>query len=212
MSDFYANLGASAIGYGERPGVVVIDFQIGLIDEAFPLGGGALIERAVENTAKLLPAARAAKAPVVACNLAYSGLREMPPWKIPEHLKGEFLRDHPGTVLDTRIYDPGYDTFITKTSPSIFFNSAVAQFFVKEGVDTIIVTGCNTSGCVRASVVDAFSLGFRVIVPEPCVGDPDERPHQDNLRDMQRRYADVVSLEDALAYLAEREQHNLKGA
>ena len=74
-------------------------------------------------------------------------------------------------------------------------------FFVKEGVDTVIVTGCNTSGCVRASINDAFSYGFRVIVPEPCCGDVEEGPHRDNLRDVGRRYADVVSLDEVLAYI-----------
>jgi maleamate amidohydrolase len=69
-------------------------------------------------------------------------------------------------------------------------------------VDTVVICGCTTSGCVRASIVDAFSHGFRVIVPEDCVGDMEEGPHWDNLRDVGRRYADVVKLDDVLAQLS----------
>ena len=80
---------------------------------------------------------------------------------------------------------------LRKGAPSIFFNTPAAAFFAKNRVDTMIVTGCITSGCVRASIVDSFSLGFRTIVPEDCVGDHELAPHQDNLRDVERRYADV---------------------
>ena len=62
----------------------------------------------------------------------------------------------------------------------------------------MIVTGCVTSGCVRASIIDSFQYGFRTIVPEDCVGDHDERPHQDNLRDVERRYADVTDADGAI--------------
>ncbi|MEK9966674.1 MAG: isochorismatase family protein, partial [Rhodospirillaceae bacterium] len=86
-----------------------------------------------------------------------------------------------------------------KGAPSIFFNTTVAPFLIKHGVDTVVVTGCITSGCVRASVIDAFSLGFRTIVPEDCVGDHDEEPHRANLRDVDRRYADVVDAETVLS-------------
>ena len=73
------------------------------------------------------------------------------------------------------------------------------QFLVKQRVDTVVVTGCITSGCVRASVIDSFSLGFRTIVPEDCVGDHEEEPHRMNLRDVERRYADVTDAESVIA-------------
>ena len=88
-----------------------------------------------------------------------------------------------------------------KTGASIFFQTPIVQFFTKERVDTVIVVGCNTSGCIRASVIDAFSYGYRVVVPEPCVGDVEEQPHWDNLRDVGRRYADIVELDDVIAYI-----------
>ena len=75
-------------------------------------------------------------------------------------------------------------------------------------MDTTIVVGCMTSGCIRASVIDSFSHGYRTMVPEDCVGDADERPHRDNLRDVGRRYADIVSSERVLDYLDEIRKRN----
>jgi maleamate amidohydrolase len=72
---------------------------------------------------------------------------------------------------------------------------------VKHCIDTTIITGCTTSGCVRASIVDSFSAGFRTIVPSDCCGDQDEEAHANNLRDVGRRYADVVDLRQVLAHI-----------
>jgi len=72
---------------------------------------------------------------------------------------------------------------------------------VKQNVDTVIVTGCTTSGCVRATIVDAFSYGFRVLVPEECCGDPEEGQHRSNLQDVGRRYADVMPAAEVEAYV-----------
>jgi len=209
MTDSYqaTGFGASRVGFGERPGIAVVDFQTGFTDARFPLGGRPMVERAVANTATLLAAARAARVPVASCYTAYSSAQDAPYWKIPAVLNA-FRHGHPCTALDPRIHDPAYDAVFCKSGPSIFFQTAAVTFFVKQRVDTVIVAGCNTSGCIRASVIDAFSYGFRVVVPEPCVGDVEEGPHRDNLRDIERRYADVVTLEEALAYLEEIRRRN----
>ncbi len=86
---------------------------------------------------------------------------------------------------------------------SAFLGTPLSATLVTRGVDTLIVTGCTTSGCVRASVVDALSHGFRPIIPHEAVGDRAEEPHEANLFDMDSKYGDVVSLADALAYLEE---------
>ena len=200
--DDYARRGYGGrdIGFGVRIGIAVVDFQLGFTDPRFPLGGAALTERAVVNSATLLHAARTAGLPVVSCYTAYRSAADAPHWKVPPVL--DTLR--PGTdavQLDRRIHDPAYDTVLCKTAPSIFFATAAAPIFVRHGVDTVIVIGCTTSGCVRASVVDAFSHGFRVVVPEDCVGDVGQEPHESNLRDIGRRYADVVTLEACLRQL-----------
>jgi len=200
MSDVYAerSYGAGEIGFGEKPGIVVVDYQLGFTDPAWPLGGAPLIRRGVENTERLLNVARQAGVPVAVCNTAYFSEREMPYWKVGA-VRETFLHDHPSVALDPRIYDAGYDLAVCKTAASIFFNTTVASYFLKERVDTVIVTGCVTSGCIRASTIDSFSHRFRTIVPEDCVGDHDEGPHRDNLRDIARRYADISSADECIA-------------
>lgn len=192
--------GEISVGLGAKPGIVVVDFQKGFTEEQYPLGGAPLVMRALENTAKLLKAARAMGVPVATCNTAYMNEREMPYWKITA-VRETFLHDHPSAELDPRVYDPEYDLKVCKKGPSIFFNTDVADYFAKERVDTVIVTGCNTSGCIRASSIDSFSHRYRTLVPEDCVGDIEEQPHRDNLRDLGRRYVDVVDLDSVLAYL-----------
>ncbi|MGH7067705.1 MAG: isochorismatase family protein [Acetobacteraceae bacterium] len=202
MSDDYQrrSYGDTAIGWGEKPGIVVVDFMKAFTDARYPLGGAPLVMRALENTATLLKAARSAGAPVVTCNTAYMNEREMPYWKISA-VRETFRHDHPSAAIDERVFDPAYDLAVCKKGPSIFFNTGASDFFIKERVDTVIVTGCNTSGCIRATVIDSFSYRYRTIVPEDCVGDIEEGPHRDNLRDIGRRYADVTTLALVVAYL-----------
>lgn len=192
--------GAISVGFGRKPGIVVVDFQKAFTDPQYPLGGAPLVMRALENTAKLLKVARTYGIPVANCNTAYLNEREMPYWKITA-VHETFLHSHPSSVIDERIYDPDYDLTVCKKGPSIFFNTDVSDFFTKEGVDTVIVTGCNTSGCIRATSIDSFSHRYRTLVPEDCVGDIEEQPHKDNLRDLGRRYVDVCDLNSVLAKL-----------
>lgn len=209
MTDTYKEIGFEAhrIGFGERPGIAVVDFQRGFTDGEFPLGGRPMVQDAVDSTARLLEVARANNVPVASCYTAYTSGRDAPYWKIPAVVE-QFHHGHPCTELEPKIYDAEYDVVICKSGPSIFFQTAVTQFFIKERVDTVIVVGCNTSGCIRASVIDAFSNGFRVIVPEECVGDVEEGPHRANLTDVHRRYADVVGLDEVLDYLEEVRKRN----
>lgn len=192
--------GEIPVGTGRKPGIVVVDFQKGFTEAQYPLGGAPLVMRALANTGKLLKVARAFGVPVACCNTAYMNEREMPYWKITA-VRETFRHDHPSVALDPRIFDPGYDLAVCKKGPSIFFNTGVADYFTKEQVDTVIVTGCNTSGCIRASSIDSFSHRYRTLVPEDCVGDIEDQPHRDNLRDLGRRYVDVVDLKYALDYL-----------
>lgn len=187
--------GASEIGYGERFGILVVDFQRGFTEPQFTLGGSELVTRAVTNTEVLLADARSYGLPVIHAHQASCGERDMLNWKIPEVNK-QFHEGNPETELDPRIYDPNYDVVVRKIAPSLLFQTPAVQYLIKERVDTVIVVGCNTSGCVRATVVDAFSYGFRVIVPEDCCGDVERGPHDANLQDVNRRYADVVTMDD----------------
>lgn len=212
MSDIYKNIGydndAHPIGFGKRAGVVVIDLQLAFTDPQYALGGLPLVERATENTAKLLEVARRCGVPVASCYTAYQSERDMPYWKVAA-VYDHFLYGHRATELEPRIYDPDYDFKLCKSGASIFFRTPVETFFTRARVDTVIVTGCMTSGCIRASIIDSFQNGYRTIVPEDCVGDADERPHGDNLRDVGRRYADISSCEEVCAFLEESRGRNL---
>ena len=107
-----------------------------------------------------------------------------------------------GLTRDLQSRDEDLELLL-KTAPSAFFGTLLTPLLIREGVDTIIVVGESTSGCVRATVVDGKSYRFKVIVPEECVFDRDEAPHAINLFDMDQKYADVIPLEQVLAYLDE---------
>ncbi len=195
-----ATYGANEIGYGSMPGIAVVDFQKGFTDPQYNMGGAPLIERAVTNTVRLLDVARSSGVPVANCITAYSSQDDMPYWKV-EEVRKNLIRGQPATEFDERIYDPSYDVKLVKAGASVFFQTPIVPFMVKQKVDTLIVVGCVTSGCVRASIIDSFQNGFRTIVPEDGVGDQDERPHHDNLRDCGRRYCDVTDIDSVIEWI-----------
>ncbi len=171
MSDRYLSVGyaSSRIGFGEKPAVLVVDFQTAFTDPKYPLGGLPMIHAARDRTADMLKVARARNVPVAACYTAYGSLADMPLWKV-KAVRDEFFYGHPCTEMDPKIHHEKNFTYC-KNAPSMFFQTPLIAFLVKQNVDTVIVTGCTTSGCVRATVVDAFSFGFRVIVAEDGCGD-----------------------------------------
>ena len=193
-NDIYekCSYGSESIGFGETPGVAVVDFQLGFTDPNHQLGGSPLVQRAISNSVRLLDVARECGVPVANCYTGYSSSRDKPYWKIAAVLEGFIDGDH-STEFDPRTYNKEYDVAMRKSGASMFFQTPAAAFFNKEGVDTIILVGCVTSGCVRASIVDSFQWGFRTLVPEDCVGDQHEKPHWDNLRDVSRRYCDLTT-------------------
>lgn len=202
--------GAEQIGYGERPAIAVVDFQTAFTDAQYALGGAPLIERAVTNTARLLEVARSCDVPVATCYTAYhADDGDMPYWKV-KAVREELIHGHPSTQIDERIYDPDYDVKICKSGASIFFQTPIVPFYTKQKVDTVIVVGCVTSGCIRASVIDSFQWGYRTIVPEDGVGDHDDGPHQQNLRDVGRRYADITSTDEVIEWLQDWRRKNAR--
>ncbi|MFN3491128.1 MAG: isochorismatase family protein, partial [Anaerolineales bacterium] len=93
------------------------------------------------------------------------------------------------------------DVIIVKQYASAFFGTSLAATLTSMGIDTIILTGCSTSGCIRASAVDGMQYGFRVIVPRECVGDRHPGPHEANLFDINSKYGDVVAKSEVMTYL-----------
>ena len=199
VTDIYARRGYGAlpVGFGAKPAVVVIDFQRGFTDPAFPMGGSAMVDAAVESSVGVIAAARSAGVPVIACVMGFETPASAPHWKVGPVL--DLITGTPACALDPRIAAAGPDVVLTKTAPSLFFGTPAGAILTRNRVDTVIVTGCITSGCVRASVIDAFSLGFRVLVPRDCVGDHDMAAHEQNLADVGRRYCDIIDAEAAIA-------------
>ena len=205
MTDSYSayGYGSTTIGPGTTPAILVVDLQVAFTDPKYPLGNLPMVHAATDRTAELLAVARRKGVPVAKCYTAYGSAADMPYWKV-KAVRDEFFYGHPCTALDPRIHDEQYDFTFCKSAPSIFFQTPIVTFLVKHQVDTVIITGCNTSGCVRASIVDAFSFGYRVLVPADCCGDAEPGPHESNLRDVGRRYADITDLAAMKAYLEAR--------
>ncbi|MHA6796325.1 isochorismatase family protein [Pseudonocardia bannensis] len=185
---------------GVRPAVLVVDFSYGFTDPQYPTG--ADMTAAVLATRRLLDAARAAGAPVLYTTIAFDGgQRAALPWlqKAPG-----LAALRPGTRLveiDDRVRPADDDTVLVKTGASAFFGTPLPGILAGLRVDTLIVTGATTSGCVRASVVDAVQFGYPVLVPRDCVADRAQGPHEANLFDIGEKYADVVALDDVLDHL-----------
>ncbi len=201
MEDFYAlaGYGSRDVGFGERPAVLVVDLQNAVTHPDALMGRSPLVALAVKHTAKLLPAARAIGAPVIFCNTAFRTDRaDMPPWKIAA--MDAWIVDTWEVEIDERLWQEG-DFLVTKKAPSIFFGTPLAAILTLHCIDTVILTGANTSGCIRASSIDSFSSGFRTIVPRECVGDQGLEPHEANLLDIGRRYVDVVPVAEVINYL-----------
>jgi maleamate amidohydrolase len=204
MADAYGQVGygSSQIGWGERAAILVVDWQEAFTNPKYALGGLERLHKARDNTAVLLAAARARGVPVAACYTAYCSSKDMPFWKV-KAVRDEFFYGHPCTEMDPKIHHPSDFTYC-KNAPSMFFQTPLITFLVRERVDTVVVTGCTTSGCVRATIVDAFSFGFRVQIAADCCGDAEEGPHLDTLRDCGRRYADVTDSAGVMQWLGTR--------
>jgi maleamate amidohydrolase len=211
MTDIYSarGYGSHAQGWGKKPAVLVVDFQRGFTEAGFPMGGAPMVDAAVARSVAVIAAAKRAGLPVIACVHGYHSRAAAPHWKAAPVL--DLIEGTPAVTLDPRIAAAGPDVVLMKSAPSIFFATPAAAILTRERVDTVIVTGCITSGCVRASVIDGFSLGFRVKVARDCVGDHDEVAHEQNLKDVERRYADIVTAEEAMAELDAWRQRNARG-
>lgn len=203
MSDLesYRRKGLGArMGFGRSPAVVVVDFIVGFTDAESPLAGD--LGAQVEATRRLLDAARAASRPIVHTTTAYrEGLADAGyfPFKVPS--LGVLLEGSRWVELDPRLGRRADEDLLVKKYASAFFGTPLASLLTARSIDTLLITGCTTSGCVRATAVDALQNGFRPMVVEECVGDRSEEAHRANLFDIEGKYGDVVSLEEALAHV-----------
>jgi maleamate amidohydrolase len=201
-AEFQAKGLGSRVGFGERPALLVIDMITGFTDARSPLAGE--LGSQLTATGSLLERARGAGIPVVFSTVAYDRqLQEAGLWirKIPAN---SWLTEGSEWVqVDARLGQRPEETTLVKKYASCFFGTDLAARLVSRRVDTLLIAGCTTSGCVRATAVDACSYGFHTIVVEEAVGDRAQLPHEASLFDIDAKYGDVVALDRACEYLAE---------
>jgi nicotinamidase-related amidase len=185
-------------GFGSSPALVVVDVSVAFTDAASPLccDDGT----AVAANARLLEAARAAGVPVVFSTVVMGEPERQAAAHFIRKMPGLLsIADDPDRVnIDPRIAPREGEPVIEKIFPSVFFGTALASILAAWRVDTVIVTGMSTSGCVRATAVDALQYGFRPIVAREAVADRDHIAHDNALRDLQLKYADVVGIDSIL--------------
>ncbi len=209
LDDNYARANYhSAQKWGSRPALVLVDFAQAYFDEAYPLFGGEGCQSALVNAARLAPVARKAGIPVIFTEVKYQ----------PGGLDGGAFYSK---VPALSCFDAGKDSqrladglsmeaddiLVSKQYPSAFFGTSLDATLKWLKVDTLLLTGVTTSGCIRATCIDSISHGFVTLVVSDAVGDRAQGPHDANLYDMSAKYADLLNTEEAIAYLSSAKQY-----
>ena len=188
-------------GRGSRPALVVVDVNRGFTDPASPLVCD--LGDAVASIARLLESFRSARLPVSFTTVAYdeTGRQAAEAFivKVPALLTLEAGSEW--VEIDPRVAPAPGEPVFTKLWASAFFGTPFASWLAAGGCDSLVVTGASTSGCIRATAVDALQHGYRAIVPREAVGDRNPAAHEANLYDIDTKYGDVVSLEETLAWI-----------
>jgi len=199
----FEGFGQRAGGVGRRPALVIVDINNGFTDAASPLVCD--LDETVDAIRRLLEAARRAELPVVYTTVSYGeGDRVTAKAfidKVPVLLTLE--AGSRWVEIDDRIAPRPDEPVLNKLFASAFFGTALGSMLASHGCDSVIVTGASTSGCVRATVVDALQYGYRPVVPREAVGDRNPAAHDAALYDIDLKYGDVVSLEECLGALEE---------
>jgi len=187
--------------FGKRPALLIVDVVMAYLDPQSPLYAGA--ETALASNERLLAAARAGGVPVVFTNVVFQadgldgGLfyRKVPALKV-------FVPGAPWGRFPPSLSPGKNDLVVTKQYASAFFGTSLASTLTAMRIDTLLITGFSTSGCVRATALDALQSGFVPFVVSDACGDRHPAPHEANLFDLQAKYAEVISESAALDFLA----------
>jgi maleamate amidohydrolase len=194
-----ARLGQS-VTLGTRPAVLVVDFSRGFTDPESTLGSD--LTREVEATSLVLAVAREREIPIIFTTIGFEpNLKDASLWLEKLPALEELIIGSKWVEIDPRLERREDETVVLKKGPSAFFGTNLPSILISQGVDTVVLCGATTSGCIRASAIDLLQYGYPTLVPRECVGDRAQEPHEANLVDIQAKYADVVSVEEALSYL-----------
>ncbi len=200
IRDSYTGVFDGSISFGKSPALVIVDVVMAYLDPISPLYAG--VEDALASNMRLASAAREADIPVIYTNVSFAkggadgGLfyRKVPALKA-------FEAGSPLGVFPPSLQPQPGDLIITKRYASAFFATHLASTLTATGIDTVIVTGFSTSGCVRATALDALQHGFAPFVVRDACGDRHPGPHEANLLDLQAKYAEVITEAQALSHL-----------
>src|SRR4029078_9593826 len=200
--EFFAQRGFGIkIGFGERPALIVIDMINGFTDATMPLG--APLETQLAAQKPMIEVAPQGGMPGIFSTVIYNDhdLKDAGLWAIK--MKGTLTLKAGTTAVevDKRLDMRKTDSLLVKKYASCFFGTDLASRLMNQRVDTLIITGCTTSGCVRATAVDAVQNGFRPMVVREAVGDRSAAAHEQSLFDLNAKYADVVGLDETLQYM-----------
>jgi maleamate amidohydrolase len=194
-----ARLGQS-VTLGSRPAVLVVDFSCGFTDAECTLGSDLTPQ--VEATKRLLDSARARGVPVIFTTIGFEpSLKDGGLWLQKVQSLCDLQVGGRWVEIDPRLEPREDETIVLKKGASAFFGTNLTAILISQGVDSVILCGATTSGCIRATAIDLLQNGYPTLVPRECVGDRAQAPHEANLFDIQAKYADVVSIEEALEYL-----------
>ena len=200
LNENYRGAFDCSLGFGEKPALILVDFVQAYFEESSPLYAG--VDDALASALRIREAARAADIPVFYTNVVYQEggvdggvfYRKVP--ALEAFVAGSPLGNWPQGL------EPAEDEIVlSKQYPSAFFGTALANELTKRGIDTLIITGLTTSGCIRATCVDTMSHGFIPIVVADACGDRHQAPHEANLFDMNAKYGDVVNEKTIVRYL-----------
>ena len=188
------------LSFGKRPALLIVDFVMAYLDKSSPLY--AHFEDALESNIRLLAAARAARIPVIFTNVVYEkdgadgGLfyKKIPSLRV-------FVKGSPYGAFPPSLQPLDGERIISKQFASAFFGTALTDILTTAAIDTLLITGLSTSGCVRATALDALQSGFAPFVVSDACGDRHSAPHDANLFDLQAKYAEVVSEGEAIEFL-----------
>ena len=204
LSEDYRQAGFSnRLGFGSKPALIVIDFCEAYLDADSPLYAG--VEDARAACVRLLAAARTAQIPVLHTRVEFQpGGADGGVFFRKVGALECFVRGNPLTDFGEGLAPQAGEVVVVKQYASGFFGTSLASTLTSLGVDTLVISGVSTSGCVRATALDACQHGFVPIVVRDACGDRDQRVHEANLFDLDAKYADVVSEQEVLDYLASR--------
>ncbi|WP_447956562.1 isochorismatase family protein [Vreelandella sp. EE7] len=200
--DNYRGVWDGRIGFGRKAALLVVDFMKGYVLEESPLYAPGVVE-AVGKMPALLDAARQSATPVIHTNILYHAPDQLDGgvWVKKSPVMRAMVAGNTFAEFCDEVTPAPTEPVVTKQYASAFFGTSLASMLVAMEVDTIIVTGCSTSGCIRATAVDGLQYGFRVMVVRDCVGDRHPAPHEANLFDIDSKYGDVIDRQTAIEHI-----------